>query len=222
MPSIPTPAPDASPITAVVFDFGGVIISPITDHIARIAARHGVTLPQLFGVLLGPHDRSTEDHPWHRAERGELAVAEIMAHLGPWATAAGMTLDGDEIDVILQAEFHIRDAVVDAIAALHAAGYRTGLLTNSFKEFRPFLEERIDFEVFDVVVDSSEVGLRKPDPAIYELTTGRLGCTPAEVLYVDDFIGNIEGAQLAGWKAVHVTGERSVLDAIAAWTTIAA
>ncbi len=221
MPSSPTPASDASPITAVVFDFGGVLISPITDPLARIAQRHGVTLPQLFGVLLGPHDRSTEDHPWHRAERGELAVAEIMGHLAPWAAAAGMTLAGDEIDAILQAEFHIRTAVVDALAALHEAGYRTGLLTNSFREFRAFIETRVDFSLFDVVVDSSEVGLRKPDPAIYELTTARLGCAPAEVLYLDDFIGNVDGARLAGWNAVHVTSERAVLDTIASWTTVA-
>lgn len=220
LPTTPGPAPDASPITTVVFDFGGVLITPITDHLAVIAERHGVTLPQLFEVLLGPHDRSTEDHPWHRAERGELAIAEIMSHLEPWATEAGIVLDGDEIDLILAAEFHLRERVVAAIAALRSAGYRTALLTNSFKEFRPILEQRVDMSVFDVIVDSSEVGVRKPDPAIYALTTERVGCAPSEVLYVDDFIGNIEGARLAGWNAVHVACEQAVLDAIATWTTV--
>ncbi len=63
------------------------------------------------------------------------------------------------------------DEVIDRISSLRAEGYTIGLLTNSFKEFRGFIESRIDIALFDVVVDSSEVGCRKPEPEIYELTT---------------------------------------------------
>lgn len=208
-------------IEAVVFDYGGVIINPITEHIGRLAERHGVAMEQLLHVLMGPREISTVDHPWHRAERGEIAIAGIIDDLGPWAAELGIELAGDEIDAILGAEYTIRRPVVEAIGALQRAGYRTALLTNSFREFRPFLEQTVDFSIFDVVVDSSEVGLRKPEPAIYDLTTERVGCSAANVLYLDDFLANVEGGRSAGWQVIHVAGERAVLDAIGDWTTVA-
>lgn len=74
---------------AVVFGFGGVLISPITDRISEVASRHGVTMETLLSVLMGPPDISTEDHPWHRAERGEVAVAGFQQLVEPWAEDAG-------------------------------------------------------------------------------------------------------------------------------------
>jgi putative hydrolase of the HAD superfamily len=65
--------------------------------------------------------------------------------------------------------------------------------------------------MFDVVVDSSEVGHRKPEPAIYELTTSRLGVKASEILYLDDFAANLEGAKAAGWRTIHVTDVESAL-----------
>ena len=123
-------------------------------------------------------------------------------------------LAGDEYDVVMNGSFVVRDSVVAAIRALRAAGYTTALLTNSFKEFRPVLEAAVDFSIFDDVIDSSEVGHRKPEPAIYELTRSRLGVRADEVVYLDDFLANVEGARAAGWTAVHVTGEAEVLAAI--------
>ena len=87
-----------------------------------------------------------------------------------------------------------------------------GCSTNSFVEFRPTLEERVDFGLFDVVVDSSEVGCRKPEPEIYALTTERLGVPADEIVYLDDFLANIEGARLAGWQTIHVTDPLVALD----------
>lgn len=211
----------ATTIKAVVFDYGGVIINPITDHIGRVAQRHGVGLEDLLYVLMGPRERSTADHPWHRAERGEIAVADIPAGVGPWAAEKGITLAGDEYEAVLGGSFVVRDSVVAAIRALRDAGYVTALLTNSFKEFRPVLEAAVDFGIFDHVIDSSEVGHRKPEPAIYELTCRTLGVHADEVAYLDDFLANVEGACLAGWSAVHVTGEAEVLAAIAAATGVA-
>ena len=93
----------------------------------------------------------------------------------------------------------------------HDEGYLLGLLTNSFVEFREHLESRIDFSMFDVVVDSSEVGHRKPEPVIYELTTNRLGVEASEILYLDDFAANLEGAKAAGWQTIHVTDIETAL-----------
>jgi len=193
------------PIRAVVFDFGGVLITPITTLLAEVAAWHDVSMVSMLDVLMGPRETSTSDHPWHRAERGELATSEMQREVVPFAEAAGLTLRGDEYQRVLSGEFTVHDAVIDRIVRLHDEGYLLGLLTNSFVEFREHLESRIDFSMFDVVVDSSDVGHRKPEPAIYELTTSRLGVKASEILYLDDFAANLEGAKAAGWRTIHVT-----------------
>jgi len=189
---------------AVVFDFGGVIISPITEKIERLAERNGTDVRTLLGVLMGPpHD--TEGHPWHRAERGELAVAAMQGMLGPWAQAADVTLRGDEMSVMMDSSYRFNEPVIERIGRLREQGYRTALLTNSVLEFRPALDrDLIGKGLFDVVVDSSEVGLRKPDPRIFTATTDRLGLAPERIVYLDDFVWNVEGARLAGWKVIHV------------------
>jgi epoxide hydrolase-like predicted phosphatase len=196
---------------AVVFDFGGVIITPISDKFPRLAERMGLTIPETFELLLGPMHESTDDHPWHRCERGEITVAEIQPIVTELAAAEGITLHGDEMDILFEPIYSYRSEVLARIAAIKADGHLTGLLTNSVKEYRPRLEAEIDMSLFDVFIDSSEVGLRKPEPAIFELTAARLGVGAEEILYLDDFIGNVEGARAAGWTTIHVTSETQLL-----------
>jgi putative hydrolase of the HAD superfamily len=191
-------------VQAVVFDFGGVIITPITDRVETLAARHGTDVTTMLTVLLGPRD--TGDHPWHRAERGELTVAEIQALLGPWAEEADITLHGDEMDVLLDATLYsVVGEVVDRIPALRTDGLRTGLLTNTFAEFRPTLERDLDLALFDAVVESYAVGARKPEPAIYEATAAALGVPHDSIVYLDDFEQNLAPATALGWTTIHVT-----------------
>lgn len=198
---------------AVVFDFGGVLITPITNLLAEVAAWHDVEMVEMLDVLMGPREQSTDHHPWHRAERGEIPTAVLQAEVVPYAEAVGLTLRGDEYERVLSGEFLIHDVVLERIAQLRAEGYATALLTNSFKEFREFLEAKVDFGLFDVVVDSSEVGHRKPEPAIYEIVAERLGVAPAEIVYLDDFSANLTGAEAAGWTTIHVTDvERALTD----------
>jgi putative hydrolase of the HAD superfamily len=197
---MPTPTP-----TAVVFDFGGVLITPITNLLAEIAEWHDVTMEAALAVLMGPPDESLPDHPWHRCERGEIAMADMQRDVVPWAQAAGISLRGDEYERLLCGEFNVHDDVVARIEQLRADGYHTGLLTNSFLEFRAVLESKVDFALFDTVVDSSEVGHRKPEPVVYELTTTRVGAPAEQIVYLDDFLANVEGAQQAGWTTIHVT-----------------
>jgi epoxide hydrolase-like predicted phosphatase len=191
--------------STVVFDFGGVLITPITNQMADVAAWHGVSMLAMLDVLMGPREASTPDHPWHRAERGELPTAAMQEAVIPWAEAAGITLRGTEYDRLLLGDFHLVDAALERVGRLRQAGFRTGLLTNSFVEFRGFLESRVDFGLFDVVIDSSEVGHRKPEPEIYALTTDRLELPADEIVYLDDFLANIDGARRAGWTTIHFT-----------------
>jgi putative hydrolase of the HAD superfamily len=191
-------------IRAVVFDFGGVLITPVTNQVGTLAGRHGTSLEEMLGIVLGP--RESGEHPWHRAERGELTVAEIQDLLGPFAADLGLALHGDEMDVVLApAGFSIITPMVERLARLRGEGIRAGLLTNTFREFRPTLEKVIDLSLFDCVIESYAVGARKPEPAIYEATAAALGVEHDEIAYLDDFDQNLAPAAALGWTTIHVT-----------------
>lgn len=79
----------SNPFTSVVFDFGGVVITPITNMLDDIAGWHGVSMVEILDVLMGPREVSTVDHPWHRCERGELPTAALPVEIGPFAERGG-------------------------------------------------------------------------------------------------------------------------------------
>jgi len=189
---------------AVVFDFGGVLITSISNQIGNVAISHGVDRSAMHGVLLGPRDSSSA-HPWHRAERGELAISDIQAELSPWADAAGLSLHGDEIDRLLApGAYSVVDSMVDRVSRLRRLGYRTGLLTNTFAEFRPTMERDLDFRQFDAVIESYAIGARKPEHAIYEATAEQLGVAHTSIVYLDDFDQNLVPAAELGWTTILV------------------
>lgn len=186
-----------------MFDFGGVLITTIGNQVGKVAASHGVDKQVMHEVLLGP--RVSGDHPWHRAERGELAVADIQSRLEPWAAASGVTLQGDEIGRLLAAgEYVVVDEMVECVAALRSDGYVTGLLTNTFAEFRPTLERDLDLSLFDAVIESYAVGTRKPERRIYETMQRMLDVGPEAIVYLDDFDQNLEPASALGWTTILV------------------
>jgi epoxide hydrolase-like predicted phosphatase len=198
------------PVRAVVFDLGGVIITTITTGINALAERNRTEPRAMLEVLMGPDE--TGDHPWHRAERGELKVAEIQAGLSTYASAAGIELSGDEIEVLLVPTYSINEAVLERIRALRANRIRTGLLTNTFAEFRPTMERDVDLQLFDAIVESYAVGARKPEPRIYQAMAAALGVDHSEIVYLDDFPQNLGPAQELGWRTIHVTDVASALD----------
>lgn len=203
---------------AVVFDFGGVLITTIANQVGKVAASHGVEKHVMHEVLLGP--RVSGNHPWHRAERGELAVADIQPQLGPWASASEVELHGDEIDRLLAAgEYSVVDEMVECVAAARADGYLTGLLTNTFAEFHPTLERDLDLSMFDAVIESCTVGSRKPERGIYHATAEMLGVPHEGILYLDDFPQNLEPATALGWTTIlvddHVTAIGELRSALA-------
>lgn len=193
-----------SRIRAVVFDFGGVLITTITNQVGALAATHAVPMTTMLEILLGPHESG--QHPWHRAERGEIAVAAIQDALQPWADPHRVTLRGDEIDALLSGGGYTTVPEMNAkVAQLQRDGFITGLLTNTFAEFRPTMERDLHFPDFTQVVESFAVGSRKPEPRIYEIIRDLLGVEHCEILYLDDFAQNIATAQTFGWSTIHVT-----------------
>jgi len=201
-----------SRVSSVVFDFGGVIITPITNQISDLASDLGCSVEALREVLMGPSHESGS-HPWHRLERGEIDQHDLQDALAPYAAALAVPWRGDEVErVLAPGQFTIHDEMIECIRSLRDRGYRTGLLSNSIREFRPTLEQYAPPSLFDVYVDSSEVGRRKPEPEIFSALLDRLDETdPSQVVFLDDFVANVNGARSVGLRAIHVSDPNSAL-----------
>jgi putative hydrolase of the HAD superfamily len=181
---------------AVVFDLSGVVIASAFDAIADCVS--GAPRDEALALLLGPYDEDT-DHVWHRVERGEVPIADWIAWIGAETAAAGITVDWDAFGSMM-GRLTVHDVVVDRIRGLRAEGYATALCTNNVKEGSQSWRALVPVDdLFDAVVDSSEVGLRKPDARIYLHTLGLIGIAdPGRAVFLDDHPGNVAGAERAG------------------------
>lgn len=187
---------------AVIFDFGGVFVDSPFAAVGAAAEGLGVEPDWLIDTVFGTYDEDT-DHPWHRLERGELSFERARAEIAELAAQQG----GPEVDplqlLLALGGGGIRDAMVEFCRSARRRGVATALLTNNAAEFGVFWRPLLPLEeLFDDVVDSSEVGLRKPDPRIFELSLDRLGVPAASAAFVDDAPGNVVGARAVGLQAV--------------------
>ena len=199
----------ASTVDTVIFDLGGVIMENggprdftrrYPDHDPSVVAE----------IVMGPHHLDT-DHQWHRVERGEITLAECreitkrnLDDAGIVATVPPSQPQGGGFS------FSLSSSMVQLVHDLKSAGKSVGILTNNVREFRDCWWPLMDFpSVFDTIVDSHEVGMRKPNPAIYMLTLERLGAVPGRTAFLDDLVANVEAARLLGIHGVHVEEDQS-------------
>jgi putative hydrolase of the HAD superfamily len=191
-------------IAAVVFDFGGVFTPSPFEAVATAGAVVGLDADESMLAVFGPYDRDT-DHPWHQAERGELDLAAVREHILDAARSAGYELDLFEV-LASMAGSVVRDDMVERTRQLRRDGYRTAMITNNVAEFREYWRSMLPLdELFDLVVDSSEVGMRKPDPRIFELVLEQLGgIEPERSVFLDDYFGNIVAAEALGMHGILV------------------
>lgn len=183
-------------ITTVLFDFAGVLTS---SPWGAMAAAGGGDLE----LLIGSYEEDG-DHPWHRVERGEITIADWITEVTAEADRRGAAVDFSVLQQLL-GEMTVHQQVVERIRQLRAEGYRTALITNNVREASATWRALIPLdELFDVVVDSCEVGMRKPNPAIYQHALDLLGRTPEEAVFLDDSPGNVAGAKVAGLAGIHV------------------
>jgi putative hydrolase of the HAD superfamily len=200
-------------LRGLLIDYGGVLTNPLPEFMAEWVEADGID-PDRFAELmrrwLGPGaDRS----PVHDLETGRISAAEFErllaaeliertpARPGAANRAAGMLTR-------MFSGMRVEDGMIDVVRTVRTAGVRTGLLSNSWG---------LDYErdgwdaLFDAVVISGEVGLRKPDPAIYALAAERLGLPPEQIVFIDDLRPNVRAAAAAGMVGVqHVDLETTV------------
>ena len=199
--------PDLPPVEAVVFDFGGVFTTSPFAALMAAAEAQALDPMTMVGVMFGPYDQDT-DHPWHQLERGEITLADATAGIVELAAAEGVA-DFQPMEMLMAlGGSGVRTEVVEFCRDVKSRGFRTGLLTNNAREFEEFWVPLLPLdELFDDVVDSSAVGLRKPDARIYELSLDRLGVDAPAAVFVDDAPGNVLGAQAVGMRAVLIGTE---------------
>jgi epoxide hydrolase-like predicted phosphatase len=201
-------------VDAVVLDYGGVLTGPVRDSIAAWLATDGVEPTSFSRTLKAWLSRSAADGtPIHRLETGELSATEFDALLAAELT----TVHGGPVDPVgvlqrLFAAMRPDPGMFALVEDLRDLGLRVGLLSNSWGNTYP--RERID-ALFDPVVISGEVGLRKPLAPIYELALERIGLPAGRVLFVDDAEPNVLGARAVGMRALLHTDPATTRSAIA-------
>lgn len=193
---------------ALLVDWGGVLTTPILESFAAFVQEHGIdpeALPNLFKDAYG--DAADPDHPVLAIETGRMSEEEFGRALAAKLSEGLETpIDPEGIKERLFATIKPDEAMIEAVRRIHAAGFRTGLVSNSWGG-SSYAADLLG-DLFDDVVVSGRVGLRKPDPEIYRLAAKLVDVQPEDCVFVDDISANVQGAEAVGMTALlHRTAE---------------
>ena len=202
-----------NPIEAVLWDFGGVVTTSPFEAFRRYEQARG--LPQDF--IRSVNATNIHSNAWARMERGEIGPAEFDTLFLEESTALGHAVDGRDVLPLLSGD--VRPKVVAAIRQIRTR-YRVACLTNNMSaghgpamaqtpERASAISEVMD--LFEVVVESSKTGLRKPEPAFYLKACEMLGIQPANAVFLDDLGVNLKPAAALGMRTIKVTDADAAL-----------
>jgi epoxide hydrolase-like predicted phosphatase len=203
-------------LDAVLFDYGGVMTGPVRDSIRAWHAAERID-PRSFSRTLKAWLSRTVDWetPIHQLETGEISIEEFEeAFAAELTTIEGSVPEAAGILGRMFAEMRPNLQMFALVEELRACGVRVGMLSNSWGDMYP--RERLD-GLFEPIVISGEIGLRKPQPAIYQYALERLAIPAGRVLFVDDAEPNILGAEAVGLRALHHTCPPCTRAALAAF-----
>ena len=198
----------------VIFDFGGVITSSPFEAFNRMEAERG--LPH--NLVRRINSANPDSNAWALFERAEIDAARFDSLFAQEARALGHELPGRDVLALLSGD--IRAEMVAALDWLKANGYRIGCITNNVPTGHGAqMSSTADkaeaiaaiLARFDHVVESSKVGIRKPDPAIYRLACDALGVSPERCVYLDDLGINCKPAAALGMAAIKVSASEQAL-----------
>jgi putative hydrolase of the HAD superfamily len=207
------------PFSTVIFDFGGVITSSPFEAFNRMEAERG--LPRDF--VRRVNSANPDSNAWARFERAECSAAEFDLLFAAEAQALGHSLDGASVIACLSGD--VRPAMVAALDRLKAHGFALGCITNNVPSGKgPGMAGSAEkaeaiaaiMARFDHVIESSKVGVRKPDPRIYQMMCEALGVEAAQCIYLDDLGINCKPAAVLGMAAIKVTSGEQALDDLGA------
>ena len=178
----------------LLIDFGGVLTSNVFESFAAFCRAEGLDPDTVRDRFM--QDRAARDL-LGELEEGRIGNAEFEQRFAPMLGVS----EYEGLIARLFSGMQHDEAMFDAVAAARRAGVRTGLVSNSWGE-EGYDRSRFG-ELFDVLVISGEIGIRKPAPEIYALAAERLGRPPERCVFVDDLPGNLKPARAIGMATVH-------------------
>lgn len=191
-------------IRAVIFDFGGVFTSSPFEAFNRYERERG--FPQ--DLIRRINSTNHLENAWARFERAEVDLNGFDTAFAAEAKAFGYELPGRDVIPLLSGD--VRPEMVEALRRIKAR-FKTGCITNNVPSMQAVGADRPDnlyrreiVEMFDEMIESSKLGIRKPDPRIYELMCEKLGVAPEESVYLDDLGGNLKPARAMGMITIKV------------------
>ena len=204
-------------IEAVIFDFGGVFTSSPFEAFARYERERGLPENLIRRINTANH----ESNAWARFERAEIDIDAFDLEFAAEARALGYDLPGRDVLPLLAGDF--RPEMIEALRRIKTK-FKTGCITNNMPhnaaggtEAGRTLYAREIMDLFDELIESSRLGIRKPDPRIYLLMCEKLGVEPVSCVYLDDLGGNLKPARALGMHTIKV---ESGPQAIAALETV--
>jgi putative hydrolase of the HAD superfamily len=191
-------------IEAVISDFGGVLTTPLLQSFMAFQDQTGI-LTEDLGRAMALISEEEGGNPLFQMERGEITEALFLERLGDGLE--GVLGKRPELHRFREIYFEALDPnepMIELMRELKDSGYRMAMLTNNVREWEPLWRSMLPVdEIFETVVDSGFVGVRKPESRIYAIALERLSLPPEACLFVDDVEVNCEGARRAGIDAVH-------------------
>ncbi len=192
------------PPKAILWDFGGVFTTSPFEAFAAYERQKG--LPE--GLIRTVNTRNPDTNAWARLERNEISVDEFDTAFADESAALGHPVPGHDVIRLLFGE--VRPAMVEALRRCRQH-FRTACITNNFGTIGP---EAVSptraaawkdvSALFEFVLESSKVGVRKPEPAIYLMACDKLGVSPTEAVFLDDLGINLKPARALGMRTVKV------------------
>ncbi len=221
------------PLRAVLWDFGGVILTSPFEAFRRYESAAGLPLDFIRTInSTNPHSNA-----WALLERSDISPAEFDELFAQESSAHGHRVPGADVLALLSGD--IRPNMVAALDAVIAAGFKTACLTNNMVTTSDNTvttnndtvsnsessNERASaltavMNRFDVIVESSKVGVRKPEPRFYEIACEMLDVTPGECVFLDDLGINLKPAASMGMRTIKVVDPVDAISQLAAITGI--
>ncbi len=186
-------------IEAVIFDLGGVVMASPLHAIARYERARGLPPGAINRAVVDAGDGGA----WARLERGELTIEDFCAPFEAECRAAGIVVDAQDLMARIAETTVPRPPMLEAIQRIRRHGLRAAALTNNWLDGSSTVGAALRPQ-FDVFVESAAVGLRKPDPRIYELVCRQLGVAPARAVFLDDIGRNLKPARALGMTTIKV------------------
>src|SRR5208282_2999646 len=205
-------------IKAVIWDFGGVFTTSPFEAFARYERERGIPV----GVIRKINSINHENNAWAKFERSEIDLDGFDKAFAAEAKALGHHIPGRDILPLLAGDF--RPEMIEALRRVKTR-FKTGCITNNMPSNAASgtaVEDRLLYareimELFDELIESSKVGIRKPDPRIYAMMCERLAVKPDACVLLDDLGSNLKPARAMGMTTIKVeSGPQAIAELEAA------